>query len=192
MDIVLSLSALLLLSPVLLGTWLLIRLTSGSPVFFVQDRVGLDKRLFRFFKFRTMVPRAPEMQKDLEALNEMNGALFKIRRDPRITPVGRFLRRTSIDELPQLLNVLLGDMSLVGPRPLPVRDVERIEKDWSAKRFTVKPGITCIWQTSGRNAVPFETMMAMDLEYVETWSLGLDLRLLLKTIPVVLSCRGAY
>jgi len=192
LDVSVALTALVVLSPLFLAVWALIRLTSKGPAIFVQKRVGLNKRVFRFYKFRTMVENAHELQDVLEAQNEMDGAIFKIKKDPRVTPIGRFLRKTSIDELPQLLNVLRGDMSLVGPRPLPVRDVARIEKDWPRRRFGVKPGITCLWQISGRNNVPFERMMELDIEYVDTWNVMLDIRILLRTIPVVLSMRGAY
>jgi exopolysaccharide biosynthesis polyprenyl glycosylphosphotransferase len=184
--------ALVALSPLLGMVWCLVRLTSPGPAFFVQERVGLNKRLFKFYKFRTMVQNAEALQADLEAHNETNGATFKMRNDPRITPLGRILRKTSLDELPQLYNVLRGDMSLVGPRPLPVRDVERIENDWPRRRFGVKPGITCFWQIRGRNALPFERMMECDIEYVDTWSVALDIKILLATIPVVCGMRGAY
>lgn len=192
MDLVIASAAVVILSPVFAAAWAAIRLTSGPPALFSQERVGLNKRLFSFHKFRSMVTDAETRQKELEDKNETNGATFKMRDDPRITPVGRFLRKTSIDELPQLFNVIKGEMSLVGPRPLPIRDVQRIEKDWPRRRFSVKPGITCIWQISGRNQVPFDGMMAMDLEYVDNWSPWLDIEILLKTIPVVLSGKGAY
>lgn len=192
LDVAVSGAALIVLSPLLAAVWCLVRLTSPGPALFVQERVGLNKRLFKFYKFRTMVQNAEAMQETLEAQNETNGATFKMRNDPRITPLGRLLRKTSIDELPQLYNVLRGDMSLVGPRPLPVRDVERIENDWPRRRFGVKPGITCLWQISGRNALPFERMMELDIEYVDTWSVVMDLRILLATVPVVCGMRGAY
>ena len=192
LDVSVSLTALVALSPLLAVVWALVRLSSPGPAIFAQERVGLGKRRFMFYKFRTMVENAPDMQEELEVQNEMDGALFKIKNDPRITPLGRLLRRTSIDELPQLVNVLRGDMSLVGPRPLPLRDVERIEKTWPRRRFGVKPGITCLWQISGRNATSFERMMELDIEYVDTWSVALDLKILLRTIPVVCSMRGAY
>lgn len=192
LDVFVSLASLLLLSPLLLTVWVLVRLTSPGPALFVQERVGLNKRLFKFYKFRTMVQNAEALQAGLEAHNETEGATFKIRNDPRITPLGRLLRKTSIDELPQLFNVLRGDMSLVGPRPLPLRDVKRIENDWPRRRFGVKPGITCLWQISGRNALPFTRMMELDIEYVDTWSVALDLRILLRTVPVVFGMRGAY
>jgi exopolysaccharide biosynthesis polyprenyl glycosylphosphotransferase len=192
LDVAVSLAMLVLLSPLLLAVWALVRLTSPGPALFVQERVGLNKRLFKFYKFRTMVQNAEALQAGLECQNEMCGATFKIKNDPRITPIGRLLRKTSIDELPQLFNVLRGEMSLVGPRPLPVRDVIRIEKDWPRRRFGVKPGITCLWQICGRNTVPFERMMELDIEYVDTWSVALDLRILLRTVPVVCSMRGAY
>lgn len=192
LDVIVSFAALAVLSPLLVLTWALVRLTSRGPAIFTQERVGLNKRHFKFYKFRTMVENAPALQAALETRNEMDGALFKIRRDPRITPIGRILRKTSIDELPQLFNVLRGDMSLVGPRPLPLRDVERIEKIWPRRRFGVKPGITCLWQISGRNALSFDRMMELDIAYVDTWTIMLDFRILLRTIPVVLSMRGAY
>lgn len=192
LDVSVSLAALIVVSPLLVLVWVLIRLTSPGPSLFVQERVGLNKRLFKFYKFRTMVENAVALQPDLECRNETKGATFKIKNDPRITPLGRILRKTSIDELPQLVNVLKGDMSLVGPRPLPVRDVERIEKHWPRRRFGVKPGITCLWQICGRNAVPFERMMELDIEYVDTWSVLLDIKILLRTVPVVCSMRGAY
>jgi lipopolysaccharide/colanic/teichoic acid biosynthesis glycosyltransferase len=128
----------------------------------------------------------------VEHLNEVNGPAFKIKKDPRVTRVGKLLRRFSIDELPQLFNVLTGDMSLVGPRPLPVRDVERIDTRWHKRRFSIKPGITCLWQVNGRSNINFDYWVKMDLEYIDNWSLGLDLKILLKTIPAVLKGSGAY
>lgn len=192
LDVTIAAVALVVLAPLLAVVWGLVRLTSPGPALFVQERVGLNKRLFKFYKFRTMVQNAEAMQDALEARNETNGATFKMRNDPRITPLGRLLRKTSIDELPQLFNVLRGDMSLVGPRPLPIRDVERIENDWPRRRFGVKPGITCLWQIRGRNTLPFERMMELDIEYVDTWSVAMDMRILLATVPVVCGMRGAY
>ena len=142
-------------------------------------------------KFRTMVVDAERRQRELEHLNEANGPVFKIRKDPRITSVGAVLRNTSIDELPQLLNVLKGDLSLVGPRPLPVRDYEGFERDWHRRRFSVRPGITCLWQIGGRSDVSFERWMELDMQYIDTWSLWLDLKILCKTIPAVLRGAGA-
>ncbi len=191
MDIVVSSVLLVALSPLFLATAIAIKATSKGPVFFVQKRLGLNKRLFKLYKFRTMVENAEELQKELEALNEADGPVFKIKNDPRVTPVGRFLRKSSIDELPQLLNVLKGDMSLVGPRPLPVRDYNEFDQHWFNRRFSVRPGITCLWQISGRSNISFTQWIEMDLKYIDNWSLGLDLRILLKTIPVVLSGKGA-
>jgi lipopolysaccharide/colanic/teichoic acid biosynthesis glycosyltransferase len=168
-----------------------IRLDSGGPIFFVQERVGFSKRRFRMIKFRTMTSDAEERMKDLEHLNEKSGPIFKIRNDPRITRVGRWLRKTSIDELPQLINVLLGDMSIVGPRPLSVRDATRMEDVSQKRRFSVKPGLTCLWQVSGRSNLSFEQWMQLDLEYIDHWSLKLDASILLRTIPAIVLARGA-
>jgi exopolysaccharide biosynthesis polyprenyl glycosylphosphotransferase len=168
-----------------------IKLTSPGPVFFIQERVGLNKRRFWCLKFRTMVPDAERQQAELEHLNEVHGAAFKMMHDPRITPIGRFLRQTSLDELPQLINVLKGDMSLVGPRPLPVRDFEGFSEDWQRRRFSVRPGLTCLWQINGRSSLSFEKWMELDLEYIDQWSLLLDLKILFKTIPAVIKGTGA-
>jgi len=191
-DILGSAALLLALAPLFAAVALLLRLDSPGPVFFAQERVGLNKRRFRLLKFRTMVDGADKQQSRLEHLNEADGPVFKIKDDPRITPIGKFLRRFSIDELPQLFNVLKGDMSLVGPRPLPVRDVERIDVSAHKRRFSIKPGITCLWQVNGRSNIDFEHWVRLDLEYIDKWSLGLDLIILLKTIPAVLKGPGAY
>src|SRR3990170_8801609 len=191
MDIVLSLGLIIALTPVFLIVALLIKLTSPGTVFFVQKRLGLNKRMFDMYKFRTMAPDAEKKQAELEQLNEVKGAAFKIKNDPRITPMGKFLRKTSIDELPQLFNVLKGYMSLVGPRPLPVRDYEGFDQDWHRRRFSVRPGITCLWQVNGRSDISFDKWMELDMEYIDGWSLGLDLKILLKTIPAVFSRSGA-
>jgi len=153
--------------------------------------VGLNKRRFRMLKFRTMQRDAESRMSEIEHLNEKSGPIFKIRNDPRITAVGRWLRRTSIDELPQLVNVLLGDMSIVGPRPLSLRDATRMELAWQKRRFSVKPGLTCLWQVSGRSNLSFDQWMQLDLEYIDRWSLELDARILLRTIPAILLARGA-
>jgi exopolysaccharide biosynthesis polyprenyl glycosylphosphotransferase len=191
LDFTVSLFIIILLSPLLLLAAALIKLTSPGPVLFVQKRLGLNKRRFNIYKFRTMVPDAEKRIKEIEHLNEVSGPVFKIKNDPRITPLGRFLRKTSIDELPQLLNVLKGDMSLVGPRPLPVRDYEGFSEDWQRRRFSVRPGITCLWQIKGRSSIPFEQWMELDLQYIDKWSLWLDFEILLKTIPAVLRGSGA-
>ncbi|MBK6751566.1 MAG: sugar transferase [Pyrinomonadaceae bacterium] len=182
---------LVVLSPVMLVIALMIKLTSPGPVFFVQERVGLNKRRFNMFKFRTMVADAPARQAELEKLNEADGPVFKIKNDPRVTKLGVWLRKTSLDELPQLFNILLGDLSLVGPRPLPERDFQRFDKHWFNRRFSVKPGITCIWQISGRSETSFDKWIIQDLEYIEKWSLALDLKILFKTVPTVLRGTGA-
>ncbi len=181
----------LLLAPLLLLTALAIKLTSRGPVIFRQQRYGLNRRLFTIYKFRTMVSDAEQQQDALEAHNEADGPVFKIRDDPRMTAVGRVLRRTSIDELPQLFNVIVGNMSLVGPRPLPMRDVERFSESWLMRRFSVLPGITGPWQVSGRSDLSFNDWVRLDLDYIDRWSLGRDVRLLGLTIPAVLRGHGA-
>ncbi len=189
-DIVFSATLLVLLSPLMLIVAILIKLTSPGPVLFKQKRCGLNGRKFTLYKFRSMVPGAEMKKKQLERMNEMDGPVFKMKRDPRVTPVGRILRKFSIDELPQLFNVLKGDMSIVGPRPaLPV-EVELYEV-WQRRRLSLKPGLTCIWQVSGRNKVPFHRWMEMDLEYIDNWSLWLDFKILVKTFFVVLTGYGA-
>lgn len=190
LDTALSLAVLVILFPLMLIVAILIKLTSPGPVFFVQNRVGMNQRQFKLYKFRSMVADAEDRKFALAHLNERDGPAFKIENDPRITRIGRFLRKTSIDELPQLFNVLSGEMSLVGPRPPLPEEVKKYE--WLfRKRLSVKPGITCIWQISGRNHVSFDRWMQMDHEYIENWSLWLDLKILLKTIPAVLLSRGA-
>lgn len=168
-----------------------IRLTSPGPAIFTQHRYGLNKRIFKMYKFRTMSANAEKLQDELESLNEMHGPVFKIRNDPRITVLGRMLRKTSLDELPQLWNVLRGEMSLVGPRPLPIRDVSRFPEPSLMRRFSMKPGLTCLWQISGRSETTFERWMELDLRYIDTWSLKLDCKILLRTVPVVLRGEGA-
>jgi len=167
-----------------------IRLTSPGPVFFKQERCGLNGRLFTMYKLRSMVDNAEQTRYELETLNEMDGPVFKLSRDPRRTTVGRFLRKFSIDELPQFYNVLRGDMSLVGPRPPLPQEVARYER-WQRRRLSMKPGITCLWQVSGRNEINFQDWMKLDLTYIDNWSLLLDLKILLKTVPVVILGRGA-
>jgi exopolysaccharide biosynthesis polyprenyl glycosylphosphotransferase len=191
LDIAASLVLLILLSPVLLFVAGLIKLTSPGNVFFAQKRVGLNKRQFTMYKFRTMIPAAESMQENLVHLNEMSGPVFKIKNDPRITPIGQFLRKTSIDELPQLFNVLKGDMSLVGPRAMSVRDYQFFSEDWQRRRFSVPPGITCLWQILGRNTIPFEQWMILDMQYIDGWSLWLDIKILALTIPAVFKGMGA-
>jgi exopolysaccharide biosynthesis polyprenyl glycosylphosphotransferase len=190
-DIVGASLLLVLLSPLLVAIVLAVRLSSRGPIVFRSTRRGIGQRPFACLKFRTMHSNAEQRQDDLEDLNEASGALFKIRDDPRLTTVGRLLRRFSLDELPQLVNVLRGDMSLVGPRPLPERDYEMLE-DWHRKRYLVLPGITGLWQVSGRSELDFDDLVHLDFIYLERWSLALDLTILLKTIPAVLSQRGAY
>ena len=182
---------LLVLSPLLLAVALAVKITSRGPVLYRSMRPGIGGLTFACFKFRTMYADADARQADLEELNEASGALFKIRDDPRMTPVGRVIRRYSIDELPQLFNVLLGQMSLVGPRPLPQRDYDRLE-DWHKKRYLVLPGITGLWQVSGRADLDFDDLVRLDFLYLERWSVFLDLSILLKTVPAVISKRGAF
>lgn len=191
LDIVGSALGLLVLSPVFLFVAVLVRATSRGPAIFVQQRCGLKGRAFRFYKFRTMVADAEDRKAALAHLNEMQGPVFKIRNDPRITRLGAILRKTSIDELPQLWNVLRGDMSLVGPRPPTKDEVERYD-DRQAQRLSVIPGITGLWQVSGRSSLPqFDTWLELDLEYARRQSLALDLRILMKTVVVVFLAKGA-
>jgi len=143
------------------------------------------------YKFRTMIANAEQTQNQLLSMNEMSGPAFKMRHDPRITPLGRILRKTSIDELPQLFNVLLGDMSLVGPRAMSLRDYQLFDQDWQRRRFSVKPGITCLWQVKGRSSIPFEKWMELDMEYIDKWSLWLDFKILAQTLPAVVRGTGA-
>lgn len=191
MDLILVLGAMPLILPLMALTALAIKLDDGGPIFFVQQRVGLRKRIFPMLKFRSMVVDAEAKLKEIEHLNEAEGPNFKIARDPRITRVGAFLRKTSLDELPQLLNVIRGHMSLVGPRPMSMRDVDQFDKGIQRKRFSVKPGLTCIWQISGRSNLSFEKWLELDLKYIDEWNLWMDLKILFKTVPVVLKGSGA-
>ncbi len=190
-DFIGSILLLILLSPLLVAISLAVFVTSRGPVLYRSIRPGIGGEPFACFKFRTMRNDADQLQADLESLNEASGALFKIRRDPRMTPIGRFLRRYSLDELPQLFNVVAGQMSLVGPRPLPQRDFEQLE-EWHKKRYLVLPGLTGLWQVSGRSELDFDDLVRLDFLYLERWSVGLDLTILLKTIPAVFSRRGAF
>jgi exopolysaccharide biosynthesis polyprenyl glycosylphosphotransferase len=189
-DITASALALGVLSPLLLGVAAVIKLTSRGPIFFKQKRVGLNGKHFHMLKFRSMVVNAEELKAKLAALNEQTGPVFKMKNDPRITRVGRFIRKYSIDELPQLINVLRGEMSVVGPRPPIPSEVEKYAT-WQRRRLSVRPGLTCIWQVSGRNQISFEDWMYLDMRYIDHWSLGTDLGLILKTVPVVLTGSGA-
>jgi exopolysaccharide biosynthesis polyprenyl glycosylphosphotransferase len=191
MDLMVGGVALLVTLPILVLSAAAIKLTSPGPLIFAQERYGLNKRRFKMYKLRTMVADAEDQQAVLEDLNEAAGPVFKMRDDPRLTWVGRWLRRTSLDELPQLLNVLRGEMSLVGPRPLPVRDVSRFSEPSLMRRFSVYPGITGLWQVSGRSELPFEQWTELDLNYIDNWSLTLDLRILCQTVPAVFRGTGA-
>jgi exopolysaccharide biosynthesis polyprenyl glycosylphosphotransferase len=190
MDIAFSFMALFMLMPLFALIMILIKTTSPGPIFFRQERVGYNRRRFRIYKFRTMINEAESLQAELESLNEADGPTFKIQNDPRITPIGRWLRRTSLDEIPQLFNVLKGEMSLVGPRPLPVRDVAGIDEPWQKRRFSMRPGLTCLWQINGRNKLRFYEWMRLDLQYIDQWSIQLDLKILLKTLPVFIKADG--
>jgi exopolysaccharide biosynthesis polyprenyl glycosylphosphotransferase len=190
LDVSLAGLGLLLMAPLVVLIGVAIKLDSRGPVFFAQERVGLNRRRFSMRKFRSMVVDADARQADLEVHNEADGPVFKIERDPRVTRVGRVLRRTSLDELPQLWNVLVGEMSLVGPRPLPLRDVDRMNVRWHQRRFSVKPGITCLWQIRSREP-KFDEWIRSDMEYIDNWSLTLDLRILARTLPAVISGQGA-
>jgi len=187
-----ALLAIIVSSPVLMITAVAIKLTSPGPIIFRQQRAGLHGRAFTMLKFRSMSENAEQLRHELERINEMKGPVFKVSHDPRVTRLGRFLRKTSLDELPQLFNVLRGEMSLVGPRPLPTYEVNKFDKTSYRRRLSMKPGITCLWQIRGRNrVVSFDEWVAMDLEYIDNWSLALDLWILVRTIPAVLLARGA-
>ncbi|MFN9973685.1 MAG: sugar transferase, partial [Phycisphaerae bacterium] len=185
------------LLPLLLAVALSIKLSDGGPVLYTSKRVGRGGRTFDFFKFRSMVVDADRRKDELRAHNEADGRLFKMRNDPRVTPIGRFIRKYSIDELPQLLNVVRGEMNLVGPRPLPAEDLAGIEHDaemryWFEQRGKVNPGITGMWQVAGRSDLGFTEMVRLDISYIQNWSFWLDVQILLKTIPAVLRGRGAH
>ncbi|OGQ33380.1 MAG: hypothetical protein A3F16_07340 [Deltaproteobacteria bacterium RIFCSPHIGHO2_12_FULL_43_9] len=190
-DLSASSASLIMLFPLFLLVGSAIKLTSPGPLFFRQERIGLNGRTFWLYKFRSMVQDAEAKKKDLRHLNEVSGPVFKIKNDPRVTTVGKYLRKLSIDELPQLWNVFRGDMSLVGPRP-PLPDEVNQYQRWQRRRLSMKPGITCLWQIKGRNKIGFDDWMRYDLQYIDNWSLTLDLKILLKTIPAVFSSRGAY
>jgi exopolysaccharide biosynthesis polyprenyl glycosylphosphotransferase len=190
-DFVMALLLVVFLSPLLALIALAVAVSSRGPVIYRSMRPGIGGEPFACLKFRTMRSDADQMQADLESINEASGALFKIRHDPRLTPVGRFLRRYSLDELPQLFNVIAGQMSLVGPRPLPQRDFEQLQ-EWHKKRYLVLPGITGLWQVSGRSELDFDDLVRLDFLYLERWSVGLDLAILLKTVPAVITRRGAF
>jgi exopolysaccharide biosynthesis polyprenyl glycosylphosphotransferase len=190
-DVGLSFASLVILSPLLLAIAAMIKITSPGPVLFQQTRCGLGGRRFTLYKFRSMINNAEQMRAELHQLNELDGPVFKISDDPRITTVGRWLRRFSLDELPQLWNIFSGEMSFVGPRPAVPEEVEQYE-DWQRRRLRMRPGLTCIWVLEGRSHVDFNRWMQLDLKYIDTWSLWLDTKIFLRTIPIVLSGRGAY
>jgi exopolysaccharide biosynthesis polyprenyl glycosylphosphotransferase len=190
-DIFVSSLLIALSSPIMLSAVVAIKLTSKGPILFRQRRCGLNGRIFTLYKFRSMSVDAETRRKEMESLNEMEGPVFKIKDDPRVTTIGRFIRKTSIDELPQLWNVLRGDMSIVGPRPPIPEEVGKYER-WQRRRLSMRPGITCLWQIGGRNNIAnFDDWVRLDLQYIDTWSLSLDLKIFLKTIPVVLFQKGA-
>ena len=191
-DFLFALLCVILSSPLFVLVALGIKLTSPGPVLFRQKRCGLNGQPFTIFKFRTMVTNAEQRKQELAALNEMSGPVFKVSNDPRVIPIGRFLRKFSIDECPQFFNVLRGEMSLVGPRPLPVDEVKRFDDVADRRRLSVKPGMTCLWQVSGRNEVKdFKDWVRLDLEYIDNWSLWLDFKILWRTVPIVLAGTGA-
>lgn len=189
-DIIVSLMGLIILSPLLIIVSILIKVESRGNIIFSQTRVGLNGKLFKIYKFRSMVMNAEELKNSLKSQNEMSGPMFKIKEDPRVTKVGKFIRKTSIDELPQLINVLKGEMSLVGPRPSLPEEVKDF-KPWMKKRLTVKPGLTCYWQVMGRNNIDFENWMKLDIKYVEERNLFLDIKLIFKTVFVLFGDKNA-
>ena len=182
---------LILLSPIIAIVACAVKFTSKGPVFFSQKRVGKNGELFEMYKFRSMVVNAEELKENLEDQNEMSGPMFKIKDDPRITKVGKFIRKTSIDELPQLWNILKGDMSLVGPRPSLPKEVEQFD-NWMFKRLSVRPGLTCYWQVSGRNNIDFEDWMKLDVKYVEERNFWIDIKLIFKTVFVLFGDKNAH
>ena len=190
-DVVCSFVGVLVLSPLFVVIAIIIKFTSKGPVFFSQKRVGRDGKEFKMYKFRSMVVNAEELKEKLASQNEMSGPMFKMKDDPRVTKVGKFIRKTSIDELPQLWNVLKGDMSLVGPRPSLPKEVAQFES-WMYKRLEVKPGLTCYWQVSGRNNIDFEEWMKLDIKYVEEKNLWIDIKLILKTAGVLFGDKNAH
>ena len=190
-DIICSFMGLLAFSPLFIIIAIIIKFTSKGPVFFSQKRVGKYGREFDMYKFRSMVVNAEELKEKLAAQNEMSGPMFKMKDDPRVTKVGKFIRKTSLDELPQLWNVLKGDMSLVGPRPSLPKEVAQFE-DWMHRRLEVKPGLTCYWQVSGRNNIDFEDWMKLDIRYVEERNLWIDIKLILKTVSVLFGDKNAH
>lgn len=190
-DLTLTTLATPVLIPLFLIVAISIKLDSPGPVFFIQKRVGLRKHVFPMFKFRSMQMNAEEKLKEIEHLNEAEGPIFKMTNDPRVTRVGKLLRKTSLDELPQLINVFRGEMSLVGPRPMSLRDVDLFDRGIQRKRFSVQPGLTCLWQISGRSDLPFEKWLELDLEYIENWTFWFDVKILFKTFPAVLNSKGA-
>ncbi|MBQ8997531.1 MAG: sugar transferase [Clostridium sp.] len=190
-DVVCSFVGVLVLSPLFIIIAIIIKFTSKGPIFFSQKRVGRDGKEFKMYKFRSMVVNAEELKEKLAAQNEMSGPMFKMKDDPRVTKVGKFIRKTSIDELPQLLNVLKGDMSLVGPRPSLPKEVAQFE-DWMYRRLEVKPGLTCYWQVSGRNNIDFEDWMKLDIKYVDERNLWIDIKLILKTVGVLFGDKNAH
>lgn len=190
-DLIFSGLAIIILFPLMLIAGILIKVTSRGPVFYIQKRLGLNGRKFDLYKFRTMYKDADKKLSELKELNEVDGPVFKIKKDPRITPIGKILRKFSIDELPQLFNVFVGHMSLVGPRPPIPEEVDQY-KGWQRRRLSMRPGITCLWQIRGRNKLSFKEWMKLDLEYLDNWSLWLDIKILIKTIPVVILGIGAY
>lgn len=189
-DIIGSLFGLIILSPILLIVMAAIKIESRGPVVFAQERVGYKGKRFKMYKFRSMVENAEELKEKLKDQNEMNGPMFKMKNDPRVTKVGRIIRKTSIDEIPQFINVLKGDMSLVGPRPSLVKEVEEFD-DWMLRRLDVKPGLTCYWQVSGRNDIDFEEWMKLDIKYIEEQSILVDIKLILKTVLVLFGDKHA-
>ena len=190
-DVVCSFVGVLVLSPLFVVIAIIIKFTSKGPVFFSQKRVGRDGKEFKMYKFRSMVVNAEELKEKLAAQNEMSGPMFKMKDDPRVTKVGKFIRKTSIDELPQLFNVLKGDMSLVGPRPSLPKEVAQFD-EWMYRRLEVKPGLTCYWQVSGRNNIDFEDWMKLDVKYVEERNLWIDIKLIFKTVGVLFGDKNAH